>query len=204
MTTTEAVHDVLVAANGEEMSQKQIYEAVRYQVNGTPAVVSAITASLIKSKAHGGVVRTGKGVYAYRPDQVPVTAGPAPKNAPVQPKVIAYLEERGPGSFKVADIAKELGKPSKSISQVLSHMMKNGNTDIERVKLGIYDYHPNGGFSRPASNDIFAPVLEAIPDYAFDEVGMKVVGRTKDGDRLAIDQKGTAWAVNISVTARLV
>ena len=57
---------------------------------------------------------------------------------------------------------------------------------------------------RPSDNGAFAPVIEAIPDEVWEKVGMRVVAGTKDGDLLAIDEKGTAWAVTVTVTAKLV
>jgi hypothetical protein len=209
MTTTEQptqadyIYDVIKEVGGGELHAAEIVE--RVNSNGHEFKKSSLTATLSNmpnDRLRPGVVRTGLGTYAYRPDEAPEPPPTQPTKGNA-PRVLDALRKLGTATTdEIASGFDDLTK--KQVTQCLVSMSKN-RPDVERVGLGKYRYaSPNGHAPSATVPEEFRPLIESIPDGAFNSVGMRVVARTKDGDRICVDEQGAAWTVAIGVEARLI
>lgn len=119
------------------------------------------------------------------------------------------LKSRPEYQWRVQDVVEELNAQgvdsnTQGVSALLGALLKSPHLypGVIRPERGVYYYSPNG--APPEPEDVFRPLVDAIPREAWVEIGMELVTTTKNGDRLVVDEKGTAWVVHITVEARLV
>ena len=220
-TLNDRVLTILQDAKGELGNAEVI---AQLEVDGHGAFnASSVGAALSQLRARRedtGVVRTGPGTYLYSPGNLDLDQGDVPNNkrvgGTIAPRVLGALSELGEGrASEVRDMVPDL--TIKQVNQVLASADKNGR-GVERVELGVYRWtgeiavpkarppkpSPNGHMSGlPVSNPELVPILDELPVDAFETVGLKSVAKTKDGDFICIDEQGTAWAVTITITSKL-
>jgi hypothetical protein len=202
-TQIEVIYQMLMDANGAELRSSEIVDRIWEMGYEWPkSSLTATLPSLLDNGKRPGIIRTEVGVYAYRP-------GEKSTDIPRRPGGLhakrVYAELKRVGVATVAEIMTFLPDLTrKQVGQALVSMAKS-HDDVERVDAGKYRYiSSNGHKPTPAVLAEFQPLVEAIPDWAFNQVGLNVVARTKDGDRVAIDEKGGAWTVKVTVEATLI
>jgi hypothetical protein len=175
------------------------------QLETTPPTSIAATLSQLRGNRHEtGIIRIGPGEYAYRPDNLEADTGDAapPVNRGVKATVLEVLKgsSKPLGSPGIDEILKaEFGieYETRQINQALTSLVRD-DPHVERVATGVYFYNHQAS----VNNSDF--LTEAIPDAALEEgTGLKIVARTQDGKRIAVDEKGVAWGITIKIESKL-
>jgi hypothetical protein len=175
------------------------------QLETTPPTSIAATLSQLRgNRAETGIIRIGPGEYAYRPDSLEDDTGDAtpPSNKGIKGMVSEILKVSGKpmGSQAVGEelrsgFGTELA--TKQVNQALTSLVRD-DPHVERVATGVYFWNPQAA----TNNNEF--LTEAIPDAALEEgTGLKIVARTQDGKRIAVDEKGVAWGITIKIESKL-
>jgi len=174
------------------------------QLETTPPTSIAATLSQLRgNRAETGIIRIGPGEYAYRPDNLEADTGDmAPPSRGLKGTVIEVLKASGKpmGSAAVGEALQDqfnMETSTKQINQALTSLVRD-NPHVERVATGVYFWNPQAA----TNNNAF--LTEAIPDAALEEgTGLKIVARTQDGNRIAVDEKGVAWSITIKIESKL-
>lgn len=167
-----------------------------------PTSTSATLSQLRANRNDTGIIRIAPGEYAYRPDQLDSDTGDVAVPARgVKGMVLDVLkaQNRPMGSSAVNEALEAEGNElsTKQINQALTSLVRD-DPHVERVAAGVYFYNPQ------ASPNTSAFLTEAIPDAALEEgTGLKIVGRSQDGGRIAVDENGAVWSISIKVESKL-
>ena len=210
---SEMIYEYLKAKGPEPVATADLMRMFEAEgITANQSSVSATLTGLPGMPSRPGVIKTAKGLYAYRPGEKSLMLPSQHRRGSIGSKIISYFENGGGPIASTREMADALGLSTKQAAQATGYLVTN-DPRFTRVQPGLIEFNPmaianvNGAKVKTrvtGNNQAFAPVVAAIPDLAWRDVGMNVVGRTKDGDLLAIDEKGTAWAVSVAVTAKLV
>ena len=173
-----------------------------------PTSISATLSQLRGDRENTGIIRIAPGEYAYRPDNLESDTGDVTavtnRVSGQKGKVVSILRNEGKPITTEAISNKlveqfEMTLTRKQISSSLVALVRD-DPHVERLSPGVYYYNPNPKDS-PAINPELA---NAIPDSALEEgTGLKIVARTQEGARIAVDENGVAWQISVKVESRL-